>query len=573
MVDGIGEKTELWRGRAAYQAGPSSANTALPDTRTGGRGNTPPGLPVSAFRFLRYQTTLPLLPGDRLATVVAARRPDAAELLRKASPHWEKLRQWGARTRELLKTDIEVMSDLLVDAAREFHGLLEAGLHKEAKAISAVMDFIERVIAELPDYPALEDAVIESARRTLAFVEHAAPGFDFLAAGGLSVVSERGNASVGFSEPDSRGIVHRTTPRVSPISRGHPFLGSWGIDGEMQTGDLHGIDPETGEKCWTARGGRELGILLADLCKDGDVSLSVKSCVPHGKVSAKLGLRRDRLATSRRMVETVAVTLRRGTSPEEALIQFGDTASNYEFPVWTKPFFVSRAVSYSHAQDFIVDSGFVLFSYVSGVGSVDGSRRLEGQVLRLTETDATNIDSPLIGVLVTDRAVAAQLARRVLRHSRSAWGKIAPPHRVRVALTSEGEAVVVAVHLCGSEPYFGIPYDRVLLALKNRRDRFLSNLYRHPVLVRKVGSRQHVRRPIRGFPADRDEPVSAPPALEQEQCERIAKRLLSGENFGMRRLSTIDEFMTEVALGYERSSSRRDPDAFNSIPDEFDFEG
>lgn len=572
MVDGVGGNIGLWRGRASYQAGAGPAGAAVSATHTSRVNRVLPGLRFSDGRFLRYETALPLLPGDRLAMVVAARRHDAAHLIRDASPHWEKLRLWGARTRELLKTDTEVMCDLLADAAREFHGLLEAGLHKEAKTISDVMDFIERVIAELPGYPSLEEAVIESAVRTLAFVEHAAPGVDFLTAGGVSVVRDQANASVSRPEPDSRGIAHRTTPRGSPVSTGHPFLGTWGGDSEMQTGDLHGIDPETAEKCWTARGGRELGILLADLCKDNDVSLNVKSCVPHGSKSAQLGLR-DRLAIRRRMVETVMVTLRRGTSPEEALIRFGDMAPNFEFPVWTKPFFVSRAVSYSHAQDFIVDAGSVLFSYVSGVDPGDSSR-LDGQLLRLTDTDATNIDSPLVGVLTTDRHIGALLARRALRHSRSAWGKAAPPHRVRVALTSEGEAVVVAVHLCGLEPFFGIPYDRVLLALKNRRDRFLSNLYRHPLLVRKVKSRQLVRRPYRGFPADSVEAVSELPSLEQEQCERAANSILSGDvNVGIaRRTSTIDEFMTEVALRWDRLPRPRDPGTFYGIPDAFDFE-
>jgi hypothetical protein len=472
-------------------------------------------------------------------------------LIRDASAYWKKLRGWGAMTRELLKTDTEIMSDLLADAAREFHGYLEAGLIKEATAISGVMDFIERVIAELPRYPELEEAVIESARRTMAFVEHSAPGVDILTAGGLSVVRKRGSATPDFADPSGRPLAQRTS--FGPINNGHPFLGSWGSDREIQT-DLNGIDPETGERCWTARGGRELGMLLADLCKDGDVSLSVKSGVPHGTMSARLGLR-SRLAIRRHTVETVGLTLRQGTSPEQALIEFRDTVPNFEFPEWTKAYFVSRAVSFSHAQDFIVDSGSVLFSYVPGAGSVCADRRLDERVVCLTGADATNIDTPLTDLLVVDRGIAARLARRALRHSRSEWGKLAPAHRVRVALTGEGEAVVVAVHLCGSEPYFGVPYDRVLLALKTRRDRFLSNLYRHPLLVRKVASRQRLNTTMRGFTADRDKSISAPPALEQEQCERIAKGILSNhDNFRMRQTVTIDGFMTEVAQFYDLST-------------------
>ncbi|MCS4089385.1 hypothetical protein [Rhizobium sp. BK176] len=569
MVDGIGAQTGLWRGRAAYQAGPAPAGSAIPK-RENARTVEPFGLPVSGNRFLRYEMALPLLPGDRLATVVASRRPDAAHLLRDATPHWDKLRSSGARTRELFKSDTEVMQDLLSDAAREFQALLEAGLCQEAKSLSGIMDFIERVVSELPGYPALEDAVIEAARRTLAFVEHAEPAVDYLAAGGMSLFRERGAASLRVPEQDDFPGA-RTTPHPSPVSKGHPFLGPWPAHREMQTGDFHGIDPETGEECLTARGPRELGILLADLCKDGDIELNVKSCVPHGKPSGQLGLW-TRLAARRRMVETVTLTLPRGLSPEESLIRFADTAPNFEFPVWSKPFFVSPAVSYSHVQDFMVDSGSVLFSYVSGADPVPGLRRFDGQLLCPSDADAMNVDAPITGVLVADRGIAAKLARRVLRHARSAWARNAPPHRVRAALTTTGEAVVVAVHVCGSEPYYGIPYDRMWLALKNRRERYLSNLHRNPLLVRKFKFRNLSSSRARRIHCD--EPKPTLPVLEQQWCERTARRILAGgEGTGMRRTGTQDEFLLAIAVALERNPPLGARTGLHSAPNEFDFEG
>ncbi|MBY3151339.1 hypothetical protein HFO56_02920 [Rhizobium laguerreae] len=533
MFDGIGDHTEIWRGRAAFQAGPTPG-APVAAAGVGTRADPLPGLIFPNGRFLRYQTALPLLPGDILASVVAARRPDSAQLLREVSPHWEKLRQLGARTRELLKTDAEVMSDLLAEASREFHGLLDAGLHKEAKQLSGVMDLIEMVISELPGYPGLEEAVIESAHRTLAFLEHSEPLVDFLSAGGISVVKETSSRSGGgFGRLNHPHPGHIRPPSPSSIDSGHPFLGSWGSMDPIRTGDAHGIDVETGEECFTARGGRELGILLADLCRNGEIKVNVKSFLPHGKASRQLGLR-ERLAARRRATTTTTVELPGGVSPQETLIRLTGSTPDFDFPAWTKPFAVFPAVSYTHAQDFIVDNGAVLFSYVSENDEHRPGCRLDDRVFRLNDIDATRIDAPLNGDIVTDRHIAAQMARRALRHARTLWSKKAPPHRLRVALTSDGKAVVAAVHLCGLEPYYGIPYDRMLRALKDKRDRFFANVYRHPMFIKQVKSRRY-----RGHSV---------PVPEPERCEQAARSLLfSRTNTDYRRLSHISEFMSELA--------------------------
>jgi hypothetical protein len=536
MFDGIGDNTELWRGRAAFQASPPRPG----DVPQGGekQGRYAPPHANLFGTYLRYKTTLPLVPGIVLATVVAARRPEAAELLKEAALHWEKLRTWNARTRELAKTDIDEMYGLLADAAREFHSLLEAGLRKEATEVSKTMDFIERVLSDLPDYPDLDDAVIESARRIVAFANNAEPNIDYLVAGGITVITagREGAGQLGLPNPSQGRSNHRI------FDHGHPLLDNGGACSQVSSWAHQGFDGETGETCFTARGGRELGILLADLAKDGDVAVSVKRIAPHGYGSGTLDLR-HRLAISRRAMEKTTVQLRAGMSPEEALILVCDVARHFEFPSWHELFFVSHAVSVTHVQDFIVAEGSVVFSYAPGSGGPDAEeKRLDERVLRLA-SGIVDVDVPLTGEIVADRDVAARLARRALRHARTDWAKTADPHRVRVSLTTEGSVLISAVNVCGTEPHYGIPYETMIRALRRHRDRFISRIHRHSTFRTDVALRQ------RSFSVyGRDFEV----VLDPERCERTARAVLSipADESRVRMQRGLAEFSRQFSESY-----------------------
>ena len=130
MFDGIGDDTEVWRGRAAYLAGPKPSED-MPDD--GQERHIGPLINHGSNPYLRYKVHLPLVPGRVLSSVVAVKRPESAELVAKALPYWEQLHHHlGAVARQQLKTDATVLSDLLGDIGHEFTALVASGLDRKS---------------------------------------------------------------------------------------------------------------------------------------------------------------------------------------------------------------------------------------------------------------------------------------------------------------------------------------------------------------------------------------------------------------------------------------------------------
>jgi hypothetical protein len=435
---------------------------------------------------------LPIVPSRTCASIVAARRPEYSSLIEKAYPHWVRLRELGADVRQLAKSDVEVLEDLLPEASREFENLSSAGLIREAKVVSNVMTFVEKVKSEMGGYPGLDELVAESARRVVAFVEHAEAEVDFLSAGGIQVTFRE--PRYGVPQRRLLQLVRRSDrssgdkPTAVSGSRDHPFLADVQQRLRMRgDGKTNGFDFETGEACFTARGGRELGFLLADLCKADEKKLMVKAFnfnYYHGRgidLASTLG-------NSRRMTTVAAVTLGAGTLPSDALIGFLDAASWSDFPSSESLFFVTEAREYTHVQEFIVWQGSILLSYAPGDPDPGKSdcRRLAAQVTPTPGADHIGVDRPLDGVSVVDRRLATLMARRARTHAGSRWGKIAHLHRVRIGVTTERGAVLVSLHLAGMEPYFGVPYARILREVKKKRARYISTLCNDPLLLKHL---------------------------------------------------------------------------------------
>ncbi|MCV9964957.1 hypothetical protein OIU34_23975 [Pararhizobium sp. BT-229] len=477
MFDGIGDNTDLWRGRAAFLAGPQPVQ----DKESAAKGKEPSARPPGpSFRetdghYLRYETHLPLIPGRMLASSVAAKRPEFADLISKALPHWDSLRLLGATTRELLATDGEVLSGLMCDMGREFTSLLAGGFKKEAGSLSDLLDAAEAISADLGSYPSLEDCVIEAAKRTVAFMKNASVGIDLLKAGGI--VASRSTRPYG-RYPFEHAEESRESRGIAAFAC-HPFLGPR-VSETIKPLTTSGIDPETGEQTMTATSGRELGLLLADLCADKAVTVYVKEIARQTNAVHRLGLR-TKLGTRLRLSSVSELELPQGLSPQDALVAYSTRNGELAFPHSDTIFAVTVSSDYTYVQDFIVEGGTILFSYAPGWSEgTDGRARLDVRALRISSPLVAMQDVAVSGEPVQDRSVAARLARRARWHAGSEWAKGAPVHRVRVACGESGRAVVTGVHVCGSESHFGIPYDRVIRELKAKRERRLSYLHKHP---------------------------------------------------------------------------------------------
>lgn len=471
MFDGIGDDTEVWRGRAAYLAGPKPSED-MPDD--GQERHIGPLINHGSNPYLRYKVHLPLVPGRVLSSVVAVKRPESAELVAKALPYWEQLHHHlGAVARQQLKTDATVLSDLLGDIGHEFTALVASGFKKEAKEVSGLMGYLETVLSSMKSYPTLEDCVIESAKRTLSFVDNAELGHDLLIAGGITASLSSRNLSAGcFQLADERGT--RSRDVIAPF---HPFLIGRLRPEFVRSVSDSGTDPETAETCMIAHGGRELGLLLSDLCSKQNAAVYVKTIARRADTYGKLDLD-GKLAIRLRPTAVCRLALPQGMSPQDCLVLYSEQANGIEFrAVYT----VTPATEYTHVQDFIVDAGSILLSYAPGWSSErDGLSRLSERVLRLRSPMDAMGDAAILGYAVCDRSIVAAMAARVRRHSKTSWAKEAPFHRVRVAYSKETGAVIVVVRICGSESHFGVPYDRVIRKLKAKRDRVLQHLHRDP---------------------------------------------------------------------------------------------
>jgi hypothetical protein len=554
MFDGIGDNTDLWRGRAAFLAGPKPAKQT--DDVLEGKASAPPRQPGPAYReieghYLRYETHLPLVPGRMLASWVAANRPEAAGLITMALPHWDNLRLLGATPRELLDTDGQVLEGLMEDMGREFGTLLAGGFKKEAGSLSDLMDEVEAITADLGSYPSLEDCVIEAAKRTLAFVENADIDIDVLTADGIEVSRSSRHGRFGFDHV----VENRSTRRAAFAA--HPFLGSGRAHEPIKPLTASGIDPETGEETMTATSGRELGLLLADLCSDEAVTVYVKAFAQYATTIHRLGLA-SKLGTSLRLSSVSKLELPQGLSPQDALMAYSMRNGEVAFPLSGAVFAVTVSGGYTHIQDFIVESGSILFSYAPGwSGASDGRPRLEGRVLRISSPLVALEDAAVTGEPVNDRSIAAKLARRARWHAASEWAKNAPVHRVRVAYSESGVAVVTGVHLCGSESHFGVPYDRVIRELKAKRERKLVQLHRDPDTERFMT-----------YDYYGSEPAKVP---EFPHFAAAARSVLARRAKDSHKISQRREFLREVGSecrgnGYLRAPTR----GFREKPDFFD---
>lgn len=536
MFDGIGDNTEVWRGRAAYLAGPKPLEDATDNDRE--LREAGPLINSLSNPYLRYKVYLPLVPGRVLSSMVAVKRPDAAALIAKALPHWDNLHHLGAVTRQQLKTDGIVLSDLLVDMGHEFTAFVTNGFKKEAIVISNQMDGLESVTSSMGSYPTLEDCVIESAKRTLAFVDNAELGHDLLIAGGIIASLVSRNAPTGMFQlaEKNRSQFSNIRPSFHPFLDGRPRLGF------VKSIAKSGIDPETAESCMVAHGGRELGLLLSDLCTNEDAAVYVKT-VERQWDTSKLDLD-AKLAVRLRPTTVCRLALPQGLSPQDCLVLVSERADGLEFPASEAVFMVTPATEYTHVQDFIVDGGTVLLSYAPG-GSVERAdrSRLSERVLKLRAPVDAMADVAISGDAVCDRAIAAAMALRARAHSKTLWAKHALFHRVRVAYSKETGAVIVAVRICGSESHFGIPYARVIRKLKEKRDRILAHLHRDPETARSMG---------RYYYDDNGEVPAWP------EFARAARAVLSRKVDSSDRIENKGEFLravgSEVRNGERRTS-------------------
>ncbi|MCZ7861165.1 hypothetical protein O9X98_07065 [Agrobacterium salinitolerans] len=537
MFDGIGDNTEVWRGRAAYLAGPKPVDHTSEDYQQ--RRKAGPDIYHRPNPYLRYKVHLPIVPGRILSSVVATKRPDAAELIGKALPHWASLHCLGARIREQSQTDEMVLSDLLVDMAREFTTFVTNGFKKEARVISNQMGDLEAITSSMGSYPTLEDCVIESAKRTLAFVDNAELGHDLLVAGGViaSLISRHATNMFQLAESGSR------VPNVR--STFHPFLN--GIPSPLfvkNVAKCYG-DPETAEPCMVAHGGRELGLLLSDLCTNEATAVYVKT-IARQSDSSKLDLDAN-LAVRLRPTTVRRLALPQGLSPQDCLVLVSERSDGLEFPASGTAFMVTPATEFTHVQDFIVDGRSVLLSYAPGWSEERADRsRLSDRVLKLRSPVDAMADVAISGDAVCDRSIAAAMAVRVRTHSKTSWAKQALFHRVRVAYSNETGAVIVAIRICGWESHFGIPYDRVIRKLKEKRDRVLAHLHRD----HETG---HL---MARYLYDHNGEVPAWP-----EFARAAHAVLSREINNYDRIENKDEFLR--AVGSEVRNGQRRPFLMN----------
>jgi hypothetical protein len=541
MFDGLGENKDLWRGRAAFLAGPAPNLTKVDDKQLETEAQREiVKRPGSAYKrmqrhYLRYEIYLPIVPGALLASSVAAKRPEFASLISKSLPYWENLVLLGAKSRHFLASDEEVLSSKMLEMGREFRVLVDANFKQEAESVSKLMDAAEDILADITNYPSLEDCVIESAKRTIAFVENASPDIDFLRAGDIFVTLYKGDCG---SEFFALAATNLPAPPVHDFSF-HPFLGPK-FNESVRSLFGSGIDPETGEDTLTATGGRELGLLLSDLCADKPVTVCVKAVAGQADVIGKLELK-SILALRLRRTTTRLLELPQGLSPQDALAEYYLASCNYDFPETATIFAVTASPDYLYIQDFIVEGGSVLFSYAPGWSrGPDASSRLDDRVLRISSPLVAMQDGSVEGRLVNDRSVAAKLARRARWHASSEWAAEAPAHRIRVAFNASGIAVITGVHICGFESNFGIPYDRVMSALRAKRDRAIRHLHSPDTL-----------RQIQGFRSIGGEPFPS----DLKHFETMARKVLS-RRIGTNRLSGKFLFLSEIESEFRAFFSR-----------------
>jgi hypothetical protein len=537
MFDGIGDNTEVWRGRAAYLAGPKPLEDAVDNGQ--GQRKTGPLINHAQKPYLRSKVYLPLVPGRLLSSMVAIKRPDAAELLVKVMPHWDSLQNLCAVSRVHVKTDAMVLSDLLEDMGCEFTTLVSSGFKKEAKAISSHMGDVESLISSIDSYPTLEECVVEAAKRTLSFVENADPGHDVLVAGGITVALASTNTAMGTFQ-----LAEKVRPSFGnrrPTC--HPFLGGKVKAEFLRSVTTSGIDPETTETCMTAHGGRELGLLLSDLCSKQDAAVYVKTIARNSDVYGKLDLDAT-LAVRFSPTSVCRLELPLGLSPQDCLVHFSEHANGIEFPVAATLFTVTAATEYTHLQDFIVDGGAILLSYVPGWSAEGADKaRLSERVLKLRSSVDAVRDVAISGEAVCDRSIAAAMAVRVRTHGQTPWARKAPFHRVRVAYSKESGAVIAAIRVCGSESHFGIPYDRIIRKLKEKRNRSLKHIHRDPDTGRKMMRARYY--------GCGDAEVPSWPKFEQ-----AARAVLSRKIDDFERIETESDFLREIGSEIWKGDNR-----------------